>query len=167
MAVWGWSGGGRPAENAKGYHNGSPISFAEGLKGKLLIVHGTGDRQCTLPGRPAIDQSSGGAGEGVRLHGVPKPDSRDYGRARHAVARAHADFAVPGGASAGGGAVMVSPERVFFVTLKERTKSRARKREAKHGESRLVAMPRRGKRAGEIKRCMGVSRYPDACLRGF
>ena len=34
---------GLPAENAKGYHDGSPISFAEGLRGKLLIVHGTGD----------------------------------------------------------------------------------------------------------------------------
>ncbi|SPE36957.1 Peptidase S9B dipeptidylpeptidase IV domain protein [Candidatus Sulfopaludibacter sp. SbA6] len=34
---------GLPAGNAKGYHDGSPISFAEGLRGKLLIVHGTGD----------------------------------------------------------------------------------------------------------------------------
>ena len=34
---------GLPTDNAKGYHDGSPISFAEGLKGKLLIVHGTGD----------------------------------------------------------------------------------------------------------------------------
>jgi dipeptidyl-peptidase-4 len=34
---------GLPQQNAKGYHDGSPISFAEGLKGKLLIVHGTGD----------------------------------------------------------------------------------------------------------------------------
>ena len=34
---------GLPDSNAKGYHDGSPISFAEGLKGKLLIVHGTGD----------------------------------------------------------------------------------------------------------------------------
>jgi dipeptidyl-peptidase-4 len=34
---------GLPADNAKGYHDGSPISFAEGLKGKLLIVHGSGD----------------------------------------------------------------------------------------------------------------------------
>jgi len=25
--------------NAKGYHDGSPISFASGLKGKLLIIH--------------------------------------------------------------------------------------------------------------------------------
>jgi dipeptidyl-peptidase-4 len=34
---------GLPGPNAKGYHDGSPINFAEGLKGKLLIVHGTGD----------------------------------------------------------------------------------------------------------------------------
>jgi dipeptidyl-peptidase-4 len=34
---------GLPSDNAKGYHDGSPISFAEGLKGKLLIIHGTGD----------------------------------------------------------------------------------------------------------------------------
>ena len=27
----------------EGYRIGSPINFAEGLKGKLLIVHGTGD----------------------------------------------------------------------------------------------------------------------------
>ena len=34
---------GLPSENAEGYREGSPISFAEGLKGKLLIVHGSGD----------------------------------------------------------------------------------------------------------------------------
>jgi len=34
---------GLPGPNAKGYHDGSPIHFAEGLKGQLLIVHGTGD----------------------------------------------------------------------------------------------------------------------------
>jgi dienelactone hydrolase len=34
---------GLPDSNAKGYHDGSPISYAEGLKGKLLIMHGTGD----------------------------------------------------------------------------------------------------------------------------
>jgi dipeptidyl-peptidase-4 len=34
---------GLPGDNAKGYHDGSPVSFAEGLKGKLLIIHGTGD----------------------------------------------------------------------------------------------------------------------------
>jgi dipeptidyl-peptidase-4 len=34
---------GLPTENAEGYRNGSPISFAAGLRGKLLIVHGSGD----------------------------------------------------------------------------------------------------------------------------
>jgi dipeptidyl-peptidase-4 len=34
---------GLPAENAEGYRVGSAINFAEGLKGKLLVVHGSGD----------------------------------------------------------------------------------------------------------------------------
>jgi dipeptidyl-peptidase-4 len=34
---------GVPAENAEGYRVSSPINFAGGLRGKLLIVHGTGD----------------------------------------------------------------------------------------------------------------------------
>jgi dipeptidyl-peptidase-4 len=34
---------GLPDDNAKGYAAGSPIHFAEGLEGRLLIVHGTGD----------------------------------------------------------------------------------------------------------------------------
>jgi dipeptidyl-peptidase-4 len=34
---------GLPQDNAAGYRIGSPINFAEGLAGKLLLVHGTGD----------------------------------------------------------------------------------------------------------------------------
>ena len=34
---------GLPADNAEGYRIGSPINFAEGLEGRLLLVHGTGD----------------------------------------------------------------------------------------------------------------------------
>jgi dipeptidyl-peptidase 4 len=34
---------GLPQDNPDGYKNGSPITFAEGLRGKLLIIHGTGD----------------------------------------------------------------------------------------------------------------------------
>jgi dipeptidyl-peptidase-4 len=34
---------GLPDENARGYKDGSPITFASGLQGKLLIIHGTGD----------------------------------------------------------------------------------------------------------------------------
>ncbi len=34
---------GLPQDNADGYKNGSPITFADGLKGRLLVVHGSGD----------------------------------------------------------------------------------------------------------------------------
>ncbi len=34
---------GLPKENLEDYKQGSPITFAKGLKGKLLLVHGTGD----------------------------------------------------------------------------------------------------------------------------
>jgi dipeptidyl-peptidase-4 len=34
---------GLPQDNVDGYRVGSPINFAEGLKGKLLVVHGSGD----------------------------------------------------------------------------------------------------------------------------
>lgn len=34
---------GLPQENMEGYRKGSAINHAEGLKGKLLIVHGSGD----------------------------------------------------------------------------------------------------------------------------
>ena len=34
---------GLPAQNAEGYKKGSPITFAEGLRGKLLLIHGAAD----------------------------------------------------------------------------------------------------------------------------
>jgi dipeptidyl-peptidase-4 len=34
---------GLPKDNPDGYKNGSPVTFAKDLKGKLLVVHGTGD----------------------------------------------------------------------------------------------------------------------------
>lgn len=34
---------GLPQEDSVGYANGSPINFAQNLKGNLLIVHGSGD----------------------------------------------------------------------------------------------------------------------------
>lgn len=34
---------GLPQENVEGYRIGSPVNFAEGLRGDLLVVHGTGD----------------------------------------------------------------------------------------------------------------------------
>jgi dipeptidyl-peptidase 4 len=34
---------GRPQDNAEGYRDSSPVNQAENLKGKLMLVHGTGD----------------------------------------------------------------------------------------------------------------------------
>lgn len=34
---------GLPQDNVEGYKAGSAVNFAEGLQGKLLLVHGTGD----------------------------------------------------------------------------------------------------------------------------
>lgn len=34
--------------NPEGYRRAAPINFAEGLKGKLLIIHGTGERNTHL-----------------------------------------------------------------------------------------------------------------------
>jgi dipeptidyl-peptidase-4 len=34
---------GLPQENREGYDRGSPLSYADGLKGELLLVHGSGD----------------------------------------------------------------------------------------------------------------------------
>ena len=33
----------RPQDNARGYDENSPINYADQLKGKFLVVHGTGD----------------------------------------------------------------------------------------------------------------------------
>lgn len=41
---------GLPEENAEGYRSGSPIHFAEGLRGKLLLVHGSGDDNVHIQG---------------------------------------------------------------------------------------------------------------------
>ncbi|HEY5219734.1 MAG TPA: S9 family peptidase [Gemmatimonadaceae bacterium] len=41
---------GTPQGNPEGYRMGSPINFAEGLRGRLLIVHGTGDDNVNYQG---------------------------------------------------------------------------------------------------------------------
>jgi dipeptidyl-peptidase-4 len=37
---------GLPSDNAEGYKNGSPITYAHQLKGDLLLIYGTGDDNC-------------------------------------------------------------------------------------------------------------------------
>ena len=41
---------GLPTENAEGYKQSAPINFAEGLRGRLLIVHGSGDDNVHIQG---------------------------------------------------------------------------------------------------------------------
>ena len=41
---------GLPQENAEGYRVGSAINFAEGLRGKLLLIHGSGDDNVHVQG---------------------------------------------------------------------------------------------------------------------
>ncbi|NQW05281.1 MAG: S9 family peptidase [Acidobacteria bacterium] len=45
---------GTPQGNADGYGVGSPINFAEGLRGKLLVVHGSGDDNVHYQGTESL-----------------------------------------------------------------------------------------------------------------
>ena len=45
---------GLPDDNAEGYRNGSPLTFASQLKGNLLLIHGTGDDNCHYQGVEAL-----------------------------------------------------------------------------------------------------------------
>jgi dipeptidyl-peptidase-4 len=68
---------GLPQDNSKGYHDGSPISFAEGLRGKLLIVHGTGDDNVHFQGDQKLIN---------RLVEVGKPfDFMEYPNRTHGI----------------------------------------------------------------------------------
>jgi dipeptidyl-peptidase 4 len=69
---------GLPAENAEGYRIGSPINFAEGLAGKLLIVHGSGDDNVHAQGTERLVN---------RLVEMGKPfDAMMYPNRTHAIA---------------------------------------------------------------------------------
>jgi dipeptidyl-peptidase-4 len=68
---------GLPSTNAKGYHDGSPISFAEGLQGHLLVMHGSGDDNVHFQGTERLVN---------RLIELGKPfDFMDYPNRTHAL----------------------------------------------------------------------------------
>ncbi len=69
---------GLPAENAEGYRSGSAINFAEGLRGKLLIIHGSGDDNVHFQGTQKLLN---------RLIELGKPfDFMEYPNRTHAIA---------------------------------------------------------------------------------
>jgi dipeptidyl-peptidase-4 len=45
---------GLPGDNVEGFAQGSPVNFASQLKGKLLLIHGTGDDNCHYQGTEAL-----------------------------------------------------------------------------------------------------------------
>jgi dipeptidyl-peptidase-4 len=68
---------GLPAVNVKGYHDGSPINFAEGLQGHLLIIHGSGDDNVHYQGTELLID---------KLVELGKPfDFMDYPNRTHAL----------------------------------------------------------------------------------
>ncbi|HWG18480.1 MAG TPA: S9 family peptidase [Acidobacteriaceae bacterium] len=68
---------GLPRDNAQGYHDGSPINFAQGLQGHLLIVHGSGDDNVHYKGTELLLN---------RLVALNKPfDFMDYPNRTHAI----------------------------------------------------------------------------------
>jgi dipeptidyl-peptidase-4 len=74
---------GLPSDNAKGYHDGSPINHAEGLQGKLLIIHGTGDDNVHFQGTQRLIN---------RLIDLNKQFSFfEYPNRRHGITGTHLD----------------------------------------------------------------------------
>jgi dipeptidyl-peptidase-4 len=68
---------GLPNDNAAGYRVGSAINFAEGLRGKLLVVHGSGDDNVHYQGTERLIN---------RLVELGKPfDMMDYPNRTHAI----------------------------------------------------------------------------------
>jgi dipeptidyl-peptidase 4 len=68
---------GLPQDNADGYREGSPINFADGLRGRLLLVHGSGDDNVHFQGSERLVN---------RLVALGKPfDFMEYPNRTHAI----------------------------------------------------------------------------------
>ena len=68
---------GLPQENVEGYRVGSAINFAEGLQGKLLVIHGSGDDNVHVQGTEKLIN---------RLIELGKPfDSMIYPNRSHSI----------------------------------------------------------------------------------
>jgi dipeptidyl-peptidase 4 len=68
---------GLPQDNAKGYHDGSPINFAGNLTGHLLVIHGSGDDNVHFQGTELLIN---------KLVELGKPfDFMDYPNRTHSI----------------------------------------------------------------------------------
>ena len=97
---------GLPAENAEGLPRGSPIHFAEGLRGKLLIVHGTGDDNVHYQGTERLVNRLVELKQAVRHDGLSEPHAQHLGGAGYVAARLLAHRALHRRAPAGWTALM-------------------------------------------------------------
>ena len=74
---------GLPQQNAEGYRTGSPITYAEGLQGRLLVIHGTGDDNVHFQGTQRLLN---------RLIELNKQFSfMEYPNRRHGISGLHID----------------------------------------------------------------------------
>src|ERR1019366_5949692 len=78
---------GLPEENAQGYRSGSPINFAEGLRGKLLIVHGSGDDNVHFQGTQKLLNRLIELGKPFEFMGVSESYALNLGGERNDIAR--------------------------------------------------------------------------------
>lgn len=62
---------GLPQENAAGYDQGSPLSYVDGMKGNLLLVHGTGDDNVHYQNTEALIDALVAASKQFRLMSYP------------------------------------------------------------------------------------------------
>jgi dipeptidyl-peptidase-4 len=62
---------GLPSDNAEGYRQGSPLTFADRLQGKLLLIHGTGDDNCHYQGAEALVNAFITHGKQFRMMSYP------------------------------------------------------------------------------------------------
>ena len=62
---------GLPADNAKGYRDGSPITFSDGLADPLLIIHGSGDDNVHFQGTEMLVDKLIAAGKNFEFMDYP------------------------------------------------------------------------------------------------
>ena len=64
---------GLPQDNPGAYRLASPVTFADSLRGKLLLVHGSGDDNVHFQNSETRDQRARGGQQAVHDDGLPEP----------------------------------------------------------------------------------------------
>ena len=74
---------GLPQENTEGYDKGSPLTYVDQMKGKLLVVHGSGDDNVHYQNSEALVNALVEANKPFDMMEYPEPQPRDL-RGEHA-----------------------------------------------------------------------------------